>query len=52
MKLSDTASEILMHAFIHLQVPAEWFGWLHYKTDLPPHMVSVVNTKLQNNYIL
>lgn len=18
------------------QVPAEWFGWLHYKTDLPP----------------
>lgn len=19
------------------QVPAEWFGWLHYKTDLPPH---------------
>ncbi|CAG4949859.1 unnamed protein product [Parnassius apollo] len=20
------------------QVPAEWFGWLHYKTDLPPHM--------------
>ena len=17
-------------------VPAEWFGWLHYKTDLPP----------------
>jgi len=21
------------------QVPAEWFGWLHYKTDLPPHKV-------------
>ncbi|XP_051173415.1 probable NADH dehydrogenase [ubiquinone] 1 alpha subcomplex subunit 12 [Leptopilina boulardi] len=20
------------------QVPAEWFGWLHYKTDLPPHL--------------
>ncbi|XP_076750988.1 NADH dehydrogenase (ubiquinone) B17.2 subunit [Xylocopa sonorina] len=19
------------------QVPPEWFGWLHYKTDLPPH---------------
>ena len=19
------------------QVPAEWFGWLHYKTDLLPH---------------
>lgn len=19
------------------QVPAEWFGWLHYRTDLPPH---------------
>lgn len=19
------------------QVPAEWYGWLHYKTDLPPH---------------
>ncbi|CAB3223118.1 unnamed protein product [Arctia plantaginis] len=19
------------------QVPAEWFGWLHYKSDLPPH---------------
>lgn len=19
------------------QVPAEWFGWLHYKTDLPPY---------------
>ncbi|CAH0697951.1 unnamed protein product [Spodoptera exigua] len=19
------------------QVSAEWFGWLHYKTDLPPH---------------
>lgn len=19
------------------QVPAEWFGWLHYKTDLPPN---------------
>ncbi|KPJ10947.1 putative NADH dehydrogenase [ubiquinone] 1 alpha subcomplex subunit 12 [Papilio machaon] len=19
------------------QVTAEWFGWLHYKTDLPPH---------------
>lgn len=18
------------------QVPPEWFGWLHYKTDLPP----------------
>lgn len=21
------------------QVPAEWFGWLHYKTDLPPNEV-------------
>ncbi|XP_022124938.1 probable NADH dehydrogenase [ubiquinone] 1 alpha subcomplex subunit 12 [Pieris rapae] len=20
------------------QVPAEWYGWLHYKTDLPPHL--------------
>ncbi|XP_028156710.1 probable NADH dehydrogenase [ubiquinone] 1 alpha subcomplex subunit 12 [Ostrinia nubilalis] len=19
------------------QVPSEWYGWLHYKTDLPPH---------------
>lgn len=19
------------------QIPAEWFGWMHYKTDLPPH---------------
>ncbi|KAJ9582281.1 hypothetical protein L9F63_003410 [Diploptera punctata] len=19
------------------QIPAEWFGWLHYRTDLPPH---------------
>ncbi|XP_015592125.1 probable NADH dehydrogenase [ubiquinone] 1 alpha subcomplex subunit 12 [Cephus cinctus] len=19
------------------QVPVEWYGWLHYKTDLPPH---------------
>ncbi|KAL2736560.1 putative NADH dehydrogenase ubiquinone 1 alpha subcomplex subunit 12 [Vespula maculifrons] len=19
------------------QVPPEWYGWLHYKTDLPPH---------------
>ncbi|KAG7207295.1 hypothetical protein KM043_008963 [Ampulex compressa] len=19
------------------QVPVEWFGWLHYKTDLPPY---------------
>lgn len=19
------------------QVPPEWFGWLHYKTDLPPY---------------
>ncbi|XP_059488859.1 probable NADH dehydrogenase [ubiquinone] 1 alpha subcomplex subunit 12 [Neocloeon triangulifer] len=19
------------------QVPAEWFGWLHYKTDIPPN---------------
>lgn len=18
------------------QIPAEWFGWMHYKTDLPP----------------
>lgn len=22
------------------QVPAEWYGWLHYKTDLPPTIVS------------
>lgn len=22
------------------QVPAEWYGWLHYKTDLPPTVVS------------
>ena len=21
------------------QVPAEWYGWLHYKTDLPPTVV-------------
>ena len=21
-------------------VPAEWFGWLHYKTDFPPTEVS------------
>ncbi|KAJ2938349.1 hypothetical protein O0L34_g13271 [Tuta absoluta] len=19
------------------QIPAEWYGWMHYKTDLPPH---------------
>lgn len=19
------------------QIPAEWFGWMHYKTDLPPN---------------
>lgn len=24
------------------QVPAEWFGWLHYKTDLPPFKVCAV----------
>jgi hypothetical protein len=28
------------------QVPAEWFGWLHYKTDLPPHKVKFQNAKL------
>ena len=22
------------------QVPAEWYGWLHYKTDVPPTIVS------------
>jgi len=22
-------------------VPAEWFGWLHYKTDFPPTVVSL-----------
>jgi NADH:ubiquinone oxidoreductase 17.2 kD subunit len=21
------------------QIPAEWFGWIHYRTDLPPHKV-------------
>ena len=21
-------------------VPAEWFGWLHYKTDFPPTIVN------------
>jgi NADH:ubiquinone oxidoreductase subunit len=24
-------------------VPAEWFGWLHYKTDFPPTEVSKWN---------
>ncbi|XP_053621477.1 probable NADH dehydrogenase [ubiquinone] 1 alpha subcomplex subunit 12 [Plodia interpunctella] len=19
------------------QIPADWYGWMHYKTDLPPH---------------
>jgi NADH:ubiquinone oxidoreductase subunit len=27
------------------QVPAEWYGWLHYKTDLPP---TVVNFQLSH----
>ena len=22
------------------QIPAEWFGWMHYKTDYLPHNVS------------
>jgi len=26
-------------------VPAEWFGWLHYKTDLPPTVNPPVNYK-------
>lgn len=24
-------------------VPAEWFGWLHYKTDVPPTQKAPVN---------
>ena len=24
-------------------VPAEWYGWLHYKTDIPPTVVLFVN---------
>ena len=23
------------------QVPSEWYGWLHYKTDLPPPVVYI-----------
>ncbi|ODN03911.1 putative NADH dehydrogenase [ubiquinone] 1 alpha subcomplex subunit 12 [Orchesella cincta] len=26
-------------------VPAEWFGWLHYKTDTPPTVKGPVNYK-------
>ena len=25
-------------------VPAEWFGWLHYKTDFPPTIVKIFIT--------
>ena len=21
-------------------IPAEWYGWMHYKTDIPPTVVS------------
>ncbi|KAI9561940.1 hypothetical protein GHT06_012903 [Daphnia sinensis] len=27
------------------QVPAEWYGWLHYKTDLPPTVKPSVKYK-------
>jgi NADH:ubiquinone oxidoreductase subunit len=30
------------------QVPAEWYGWLHYKTDLPP---TVVKETSSNNIL-
>lgn len=26
------------------QIPPEWYGWLHYKTDLIPVEVSMVST--------
>ena len=30
-------------------VPAEWFGWLHYKTDFPPTIVSLGFTEWLNS---
>jgi hypothetical protein len=32
-------------------VPAEWFGWLHYKTDLPPTIVKIMILKLSVIYV-
>ncbi|XP_065559104.1 probable NADH dehydrogenase [ubiquinone] 1 alpha subcomplex subunit 12 [Artemia franciscana] len=27
------------------QIPAEWYGWMHYKTDIPPTVRPPVNYK-------
>ena len=32
------------------QVPPEWYGWLHYKTDLPPTVVRTIHITVINNY--
>ena len=28
------------HEYDGSMIPAEWFGWMHYKTDTPPTVVS------------
>uniref|UniRef100_A0A8J2RMF4 NADH dehydrogenase [ubiquinone] 1 alpha subcomplex subunit 12 n=1 Tax=Daphnia galeata TaxID=27404 RepID=A0A8J2RMF4_9CRUS len=33
------------------QVPAEWYGWLHYKTDLPPTVKPPVHYKWMIDHI-
>jgi NADH:ubiquinone oxidoreductase subunit len=33
------------------QVPAEWFGWLHYRTDHPPHE-NIMKITTQHKWML